>query len=143
MLISELLSFTPSTHEAIDSLMHLLSENSSCSAEQLQQVVASPDSHLYVLEEANTGIVGTATLCVGHTPEQTLGFIESVVVHPCTRGKGYGRALMQHLLTEAQRLGVTELHLTSRPSREAANALYQALGFQRKETNVYYYKVRG
>jgi ribosomal protein S18 acetylase RimI-like enzyme len=32
--------------------------------------------------------------------------------------------------------------LTSRPSREAANRLYQRLGFQLRETNVYRYDLR-
>jgi ribosomal protein S18 acetylase RimI-like enzyme len=33
--------------------------------------------------------------------------------------------------------GVRTVDLTSRPSREAANALYLKLGFERRETNVY------
>jgi ribosomal protein S18 acetylase RimI-like enzyme len=33
--------------------------------------------------------------------------------------------------------------LTSRPSREAANRLYQRLGFVQRETNVYRYTLEG
>jgi ribosomal protein S18 acetylase RimI-like enzyme len=32
--------------------------------------------------------------------------------------------------------------LTSRPSREAANRLYQRIGFERRETNVYRYNLK-
>ena len=38
---------------------------------------------------------------------------------------------------EARRRGVRSVDLTSRPAREAANALYQKLGFGLRETNVY------
>ena len=39
--------------------------------------------------------------------------------------------------------GATTVDLTSRPSREAANRLYQRLGFQRRDTNVYRYDLDG
>ena len=43
---------------------------------------------------------------------------------------------------EARRRGAKDVSLTSRPSREAANRLYQRLGFQPYETNLYRYKLR-
>jgi len=38
-------------------------------------------------------------------------------------------------------LGVEKLKFTSKPQRIAANALYQKMGFERKETNVYEMKL--
>ena len=70
-------------------------------------------------------------------PELTLGGIEAVVVSSACRGKGYGKLLMRHLLKEAKDLGCHKLHLTSRPTRVAANRLYQSLGFVKHETNCY------
>ena len=35
--------------------------------------------------------------------------------------------------------GAKDVSLTSRPSREAANRLYQRIGFQARDTNVYRY----
>ena len=52
-----------------------------------------------------------------------------------------GRKLMEHLLAEASRMNVDCIHLTSNPKRVAANALYQKMGFERKETNCYVMKV--
>ena len=57
------------------------------------------------------------------------------------RGQGLGRRLMEHVIGYAK----TELHdvaiqLTSRPHRVAANELYQQMGFQKKDTNVYVMK---
>jgi ribosomal protein S18 acetylase RimI-like enzyme len=37
----------------------------------------------------------------------------------------------------AARRGARTVDLTSRPSREAANRLYQRIGFVQRETNVY------
>jgi len=44
---------------------------------------------------------------------------------------------MTALHHEAERLGLRHLDLTSRPSREAANQLYQSLGYERRDTNAY------
>ncbi|MFZ8877912.1 MAG: hypothetical protein ACO2Z4_10905 [Ilumatobacteraceae bacterium] len=42
---------------------------------------------------------------------------------------------------EAARRGAKNVSLTSRPSREAANRLYQRLGFEPYETNLYRYRL--
>jgi len=41
------------------------------------------------------------------------------------------------MLDKARTLGCKTVDLTSRPSREAANALYRKVGFEQRETNVY------
>ena len=46
-------------------------------------------------------------------------------------------ALNQFALNLARGKGAKTVDLTSRPSREAANRLYQRIGFQPRETNVY------
>ena len=59
------------------------------------------------------------------------------MVHADYRGQGLGRMLLDRLLSEARALSPIEVQLTSKPARVAANRLYQSMGFQRKETNVY------
>ena len=49
---------------------------------------------------------------------------------------------MVHVVTLARTLGLDFVELTSRPSREAANGLYQSIGFRRRETNVYRHDLR-
>ena len=66
-------------------------------------------------------------------------WIEDVVVDNQARGKGVGDALNRAALAEAERRGAKTVDLTSRPSREAANRLYQRLGFKQRDTNVYRY----
>jgi ribosomal protein S18 acetylase RimI-like enzyme len=86
-------------------------------------------------------IVGSLTLVIFHIPTGVRAWIEDVVVDADARGKGIGEELNKFALAEAKRQGATTVDLTSRPSREAANRLYQRLGFNARETNVYRYDV--
>jgi len=62
-----------------------------------------------------------------------------VVVDETARGRGVGEALSQEAVRRALDLGARTVELTSRPSREAANRLYQRLGFVRRDSNLYRY----
>jgi ribosomal protein S18 acetylase RimI-like enzyme len=48
-----------------------------------------------------------------------------------------GAALSREAIRLAQAAGARTIDLTSRPAREAANRLYQQLGFQLRDTHVY------
>ena len=84
-------------------------------------------------------IVGLLTLAIFRIPTGVRAWIEDVVVDNQARGKGVGDALNRAALAEAERRGAKTVDLTSRPSREAANRLYQRLGFKQRDTNVYRY----
>jgi ribosomal protein S18 acetylase RimI-like enzyme len=64
-------------------------------------------------------------------------WIEDVVVDEAARGQGVGAALTNAAIRLANQRGARTVDLTSRPSREGANRLYQRLGFLERETNVY------
>ena len=140
--MEELFTYTPSDFTDLTVLMQELSRNIVFTRESLERMLADNNSHLYVIREEGK-ILACASLCIFHQPFSTDATIESVVVSSKMRGKGLGRKLMEHLLAEAVRLGVDCVHLTSNPSRIAANALYQKLGFEKKETNCYVMKVEG
>jgi ribosomal protein S18 acetylase RimI-like enzyme len=84
-------------------------------------------------------IVGMLTLIVFRIPTGVRAWIEDVVVDETARGRGVGEALSQEAVRRALDLGARTVELTSRPSREAANRLYQRLGFVRRDSNVYRY----
>jgi ribosomal protein S18 acetylase RimI-like enzyme len=67
--------------------------------------------------------------------------IEDVVVSEEARGQGCGEALSRVALEAAAAAGARTVDLTSRPSREGANRLYQRLGFRPRDTNVYRYQL--
>jgi ribosomal protein S18 acetylase RimI-like enzyme len=60
-----------------------------------------------------------------------------VVVDDAARGKGVAAALVQAALDLAAEQGARTVDLTSRPDRDAANRLYQRMGFDVRQTNVY------
>ena len=132
----ELITYTDSDFADLAVLMRELSGNIVFTRESLERMLADDNSHLYVIREGGR-IVACACLCIFHQPFSTDATIESVVALSSMRGRGLGRKLMEHLLAEAARMNVDCIHLTSKPQREAANALYRKLGFERKETNCY------
>ena len=70
-------------------------------------------------------------------PTGTRWWIEDVVVDAASRGKGVGNALVAAATARARDGGARAVDLTSRPERAAARALYEGLGFVRRETDVY------
>ncbi len=105
-------------------------------ADVLGEIVASDASHLLVAE-ADGELLGSLTLVVFRIPTGLRAWIEDVVVDGDARGRGVGEALNRFALDLAASLGCRTVDLTSRPSREAANRLYQRLGFVPRDTNVY------
>lgn len=69
--------------------------------------------------------------------------IDEVIVGSNSRGKGYGRLLLEACESWAWEHDAHVIEFTSRPSRDAANALYQKLGYEVRETNVYQKKRKG
>ena len=123
--------------EAINRLIAQLSTSSHTFTEaELNSLIASPQSHLYALEY-DEKIIGMVTLCIYQCPTGRKAWIEDVVVDQNHRGKGYGKLMVRKAMEECQNRGNVTLMLTSRPSRIVANQLYQSLGFEKRETNVY------
>ncbi len=133
------------TAELVDGFARLVPQLSSSSppptAAELEEIVTSPATVLFVAREG-VRLVGSLTLALFRTPTGLRAWIEDVVVDGEARGTGVGEALNQAALDEARRRGARTVDLTSRPSREAANRLYQRLGFVARETNVYRYSLR-
>lgn len=105
--------------------------------DELVDIVTSPACDLFLVTDDDGTILGTATLVTFPIPTGRRAWIEDVVVDDAARGLGVGGALTQAMVDRAEELGCTTVDLTSRPSREAANRLYQREGFERRDTNVY------
>jgi len=108
---------------------------------ELEAIAASDASILLVARDRSDRIVGTLTLAVFRVPTGLLSWIEDVVVEETARGSGAGEALVRAALDRARAAGAKSVDLTSRPSREAANRLYQRIGFETRSTNVYRYSL--
>ncbi len=130
------------TSDLVAAVTRLLPQLSSSAApptpSQVEQIVTSPATQLLVAR-IDGEIVGALTLVVFRIPSGVRGWIEDVVVDEAARGRGVGEALNREALRLAAEQGAKTVELTSRPSREAANRLYQRLGFKIRDTNVYRY----
>ena len=119
----------------------LTNNNPPPTPEELAQMLASPASILFAARHADFGdeIIGLATLILYRVPTGLRGYIEDVIVDERARGRRIGEALTQACLEHARQAGAPQVGLTSNPARQAANRLYQRMGFELRHTNVYRY----
>jgi len=106
-------------------------------AATLEAIVGSEASVLLLALDEEGVVVGSLTLALFRIPTGLRAWIEDVVVDEAARGRGIGEALNREAIGRARVEGATTVDLTSRSSREAANRLYQRLGFEKRATNVY------
>ena len=140
MHIHKMLQVNEEINQSFQGLIPQLSDHSSPpSRESLMAMAVNGETFIYLARHTDSEgkIVGSATLAVFQTPTGVHGWIEDVVVDKAVRRQGVGRALTEACLVKARELGLLDVNLTSRPSRIAANQLYQAMGFLRRDTNVY------
>lgn len=131
-------TLTPAIVEAVERLVPQLSRSKPPpTVEELGEVVASPATDLFIALSDDSSVVGMSTLAVFRIPTGLRAWIEDVVVDEDATRQGIGAALTQAMIDRATDLGCVSVDLTSRPSREGANRLYQRLGFTRRETNIY------
>ncbi|HEY4633142.1 MAG TPA: GNAT family N-acetyltransferase [Candidatus Limnocylindrales bacterium] len=141
VVVSEATAVTDELVDAFARLVPQLSKSSPPpSVAELAEMVEAPGTFVLVARDGDT-IVGSLTLIVFRIPTGVRAWIEDVVVDESARGKGVGGALNRHALALARDHGCKTVDLTSRPSREAANRLYQRLGFVARDTNVYRYEL--
>ena len=134
----ELCTLTDSQIDDLLGLMKELNAELTVTSAQQRRAVGAPGTRIFIAEDDAKRIVGCATLCVYESPTGRKASVEDVVVASAYRGQGIGRTLLQRIIDFAgSKLSPIDLHLTSNPSREEANALYQSLGFEKRDTNVY------
>ncbi len=141
----EISLLTEVTDEVVQAFAQLLPQLSSSAIvptrEQLQEI-ADNESFLIARDPDLDGqIVGSLTLVTFRIPTGVRAWIEDVIVDTSMRGKGIGEALTRAALVRAAELGAKTVDLTSRPSRVAANRLYQRVGFELRQTNLYRYNL--
>jgi ribosomal protein S18 acetylase RimI-like enzyme len=83
-------------------------------------------------------IKGMNTMTISDIPTGKVAHLDDVVVDQSLRGQKIGEVLVQLLVDRVMLNGMADrIELTCKPSREAANCLYQKLGFTRRDTNCY------
>lgn len=140
--ITEIHEFNAGDFRTAQKMVKILTPQSDDLTETaFREIIASPGSHLFFAREGEMP-AGMLTVGTYNSPTGVKAWIEDVVVDTAFRGHGIGKALVEHAIRFAKACGADVLMLTSNPARVAANRLYQALHFERKETNVYRMKLK-
>ena len=138
MQIKEITNFDSELHEAINNFITLLTGlKGESSQQQIEEIISDNNSHLFFAVDDQGNYIGMITVGLYLSPTGKKSWIEDVVVDDAYRGQGIGRELMEFAIQFAREKNAPILTLTSTPARINANKLYQKLGFQHKETNVY------
>ncbi len=129
--------------EVVDAFARLVPQLSSTAPPpgraELEAVAAHEAITVFLARDDAGSIVGTMTLVLFPIPTGVRAIIEDVVVDSSARGKGVIEALNDSALEHARTHGARTVDLTSRPSRGAANRVYERLGFAARDTNVWRY----
>ena len=137
MKIEELTDFSTQALDAINGLLPQLSPSAvALDKSDLTSIINSESTKLFLATEEDQ-VFGMLSLVLFRIPTGRKAWVEDVVVDEKARGRGVGKLLTEHAVGVAREHGAHSVDLTSRPSRAAANALYQRVGFQQRETNVY------
>ena len=137
---------TAVTDELVDAITRLMPQlklkYSSPTRSEIEALVASKASILLIVRYPDeiSPIVGMLTLLIYRVPSGVRAHVEDIVVDESLRGQGIGEALIRHALNVAREAGANGVGLTTNPRRQAANRLYQRMGFNRWETNMYFYE---
>ena len=130
---------TEELHAAMQRLVPQLSKSNPPPSFEFLDGLCRHEANSFFVASDETGILGVLTLVIFPIPTGIRAWIEDVIVDDAARGKGVGRVLNETAIEHAFAQGAITVDLTSRPSREAANRLYQRIGFVQRDTNVYRY----
>lgn len=103
-------------------------------------MLSQPDLHLLaaiVGDGRNEKIIGILSIYFVRIPSGLIAWAEDLLVDQPYRKWGIGRLLMEKGIELARELRARHISLRTNPKRVEANKLYQAVGFQRMETNFY------
>lgn len=133
------------SHELADAMNGLLPQLSSKAApltvQRLGELLRAPGVCVFAARAAGE-LAGMLTLILAPIPTGFHGYIEDVVVGEGFRGQGAAEQLVRAALNAAREAGADKVDLTSNPSRESANRLYVRVGFERRDTNVYRFRLK-
>lgn len=131
------------SHDDLPRITELLAEmrdqpvDKSVIERQFNQSFDNDQRTVMLVIDDEGAVVGMAVLNLVYKLPKIECRLDEVIVSDLARGKGYGRELVESCMTWAWAHEADVFECTSRPSREAANALYLKLGLELRDTNVY------
>lgn len=100
--------------------------------EVFAEICADPRHEFFVAEDGGE-VVGTVVLLIVPNLSHRAtpwALVENLVVGEKYRRKGYGRMLLEHVITQAKEKGCHRIELCSDLRRKEAHQLYRSIGFE-------------
>ena len=144
MYIEKVKELTDEVFSAVQRLVSLLGAHKPIpSRNDLELLLNSGSSNLLVARfpDADSQIVGMLSISVYRVPTGGRSIVEDLVVDTNFRNRGIAKALVLSAIDLAREAGANGVALTSNFRRIEANQLYISMGFQKRETNAYFYKL--
>ena len=102
----------------------------------VREVLQQPNPPVIFLCTEGNRILGMGCMARYMVLSGNKGWIEDVVVAREARGRGIGRKLMNHLIDFGKSENLGEILLFTGKQRKPAIALYETLGFKRKNSHL-------
>lgn len=140
MNVETALALSPRECDDIRCLIRELSNTAETPSDDVLNSIVRAEATSLVIAVIDGKIIGMLTLSTFTTPTGTRSWIDDVVVSSAYRGRGVASMLTEFALNLARKRQTRTVDLTSRPSRLSANRLYEKIGFERRETNVFRFR---
>ena len=145
MFVEKVNEFNREIYKAVCRLVPQLGDHKIIpTQEELTALINSAASKLLVARypEKDSEIVGVLTISIYQVPTGIRSIVEDVIVDVSMRRRGIAKALLNEAIEIARNAGANGVALTSNLGRVEANLLYQNMGFEKRETNAYFYKLK-
>lgn len=144
MFIEKVSELSDEIYDAVCNLVPQLGTHKGIPAQdELTALINSEASTLLIARypDEKSGIVGILTISIYRVPTGVRSIVEDVIVDGSMRRRGVAKGLVSAAIEVAREAGASGVSLTSNSQRVEANLLYQNLGFAKRETNAYFYKL--
>jgi ribosomal protein S18 acetylase RimI-like enzyme len=133
---------TEATDAAVADINRLLPQLSRqtrpMTGEILRQIITGSDQLFVARDDEHEGrIIGAAQLMINVQLVRTKSWLEDLVVDEHYRGQRIGKRLIEAVIAAARAAGTETLDLSSKPNRSGVYAMYESLGFRRRETSLF------
>lgn len=139
IIIEQANKYSISLKDAVNLLAKQEGSNySTLTKDDLNEMLQNPQSFLFIARhKQNEKIVGMIMMLIYRIPYTKKAYVDDLVVDESFRNMGIATKLLEHAVSVAKEHNVAYIMLTAHIQRAAGNHLYQKLGFQKRESNVY------
>jgi ribosomal protein S18 acetylase RimI-like enzyme len=144
IIIERVTTFSPEIVRVISNFADKLGGNHQpFTDESLHEIVDSSQSFLFIARHVPTQqVAGMIMEVIYRIPYTKKSYIDDLFIDETFRKMGIATKLMQKALDAAREHHAAYIDFTAQPHRVAGNSLYEKLGFQKRDTNVYRLRIQ-